>query len=136
MKKAKKGKKYTDYNWKELVENSAISDLTVPELNKYLTHHHLQLKRKKNVILDAIKGHFCLHVGDDNVTLNSKQRIYNFKRNETNADGEQIENEQVSDKLSGVEESIKNTLVLNIISDSNSEHSVAHFPGSDAVGRQ
>ena len=55
LKEAKKRKKYTDYNWKELVETDHISDLTVPELNKYLTKHNLQLKGKKNVKLDTIK---------------------------------------------------------------------------------
>jgi hypothetical protein len=62
--------------------------------------------------------------------------VYNFERNnETNADGEESENEQADDELSGGEdsdESDENTFVLNIISDSDSEHSVTDFPGNDA----
>ena len=47
--------------------------------------------------------------------------VYNFERNnETNADSEDSD------------ESDENTFVLNIISDSDSEHSVTDFPGNDA----
>ncbi|CAB3990801.1 Hypothetical predicted protein [Paramuricea clavata] len=133
LKEAKKRKKYTDYNaWKELVETGHISDSTVPELNKYLRKHNLQLKGKKNVKLDTIKRHVYIHIGDEMID----DDVYNFERNnENNADGEESENERADDVLSGGEDSDEcdeNTFVLNIISDSDSEHSVPDFPGNDA----
>ncbi len=135
LKEEKKGNKYTDYNWKKLVETSQISDLTVPELNKYLKQHNLQQKGKKNVKLDTIKWHFYTHIGDGNVHFNSEQHVYNFDRNR-DTDGEKSENEWTSDELSDSEDSDKsdeNTFVLNIISDSDSENSVTDFPGSGEV---
>ena len=82
--------------------------------------------------LDTIKRHIYIHIGDEMID----DDVYNFERNnETNADGEESENEQADDELSGGEdsdESDENTFVLNIISDSDSEHSVTDFPGNDA----
>ena len=54
----------SDYKWQELIENCKFASLTVAEIDKYLEHHKLCKKGKKNDKIRGIIVHYYRKSGE------------------------------------------------------------------------
>ena len=87
--------KFKEYNWDTLCRTGEIQQLTVPELEKYLTHFNLSLKGKKNNKMRRIICHAPNKQGEEiNAYISTREhRDMRIRDNEISDSEEESDSE-------------------------------------------